>query len=430
MILTLIDRPGDLVTEVRPPRASASQPRVGRLLALLFPATAAMYALFNGISAVILPAQVEAVDPASKVANLALLTTLAAVASMVAIPVGGALSDRTRSRFGRRTPWIAGASAVSAVACVLMGLADSMPGLIVTTTVLWFAANLYSGAISAILPDRIPDERRGLASGVIGMGTPAGIVLGVQVASRVSQLTAYAVIAGVLLVTTALLLLGAREGSARDLPVAGRERGNLAELLRSFFAAFVVRDFRLAFASRFMLFASYYVVSGYTFYTLQDYIGSGNVPGGDVAAAVTTMLTLSILVWVVVAGLAGWIADKTDRRKLFVGVSALGVAASMTIPLVMPTWTGMLIYAACLGASIGTYFAVDLAVMSLVLPDAASEGRDLGILQVATGLPQLIAGAAAGSLITWFGGYPALFTFGSLCAVASALLMFRIRGIR
>jgi Na+/melibiose symporter-like transporter len=75
-----------------------------------------MYALFNGISAVILPAQVEAVDPASKVANLALLTTLAAVASMVAIPVGGALSDRTRSRFGRRTPWIAGASAVSAVA--------------------------------------------------------------------------------------------------------------------------------------------------------------------------------------------------------------------------------------------------------------------------------------------------------------------------
>ncbi|MCM4078622.1 MFS transporter [Paractinoplanes hotanensis] len=425
------------MTDVRPPHQivavdgePASRPRVGRLLALLLPATAAMYALFNGISAVILPVQVEAVDPASKVGNLALLTTLAAVASMVAIPAGGAISDRTRSRFGRRTPWIAAAAVVSAVACILMGLADNLPGLIATTVILWFAANFYSGAITAILPDRIPEDRRGVASAVIGMGTPIGIVVGVQVASRAGQLTAYAVIALVLLVTTALLLFGAKEGSARDLPAPVRNRGRAGVPFRSFFAAFTVRDFRLAFLSRFLLFASYFVVNGYLFYTLQDHIGTGNVPGGDVAAAVSTLLTLSIVVWVLAANVAGWIADKVDRRKLFVGVSALGVAASMTIPLAMPTWTGMLVYAACLGASIGTYFAIDLAVMSLVLPDAGSEGRDLGILQVATGLPQLLAGAVGGAVISWFGGYPALFVFGSLCAVASGVLMLRIRCIR
>ncbi|MEU4245460.1 MFS transporter [Actinoplanes sp. NPDC026619] len=408
----------------------ASRPGVGWLLALLLPATAAMYAVFNGISAVLLPAQVEAVDPASKVRNLALLTTLGAVATMVAIPAGGAVSDRTRSRYGRRTPWIAAAAIVSAVVCILMGLADSMPGLIATMVVLWFAANFYSGAISAILPDRIPPDRRGLASAVIGLGTPVGVVFGVQVASRAGQLAAYAVIAVVLLVTTALLLFGAREGSARDLPVAVRDRRSLGESFRSFFAAFAARDFRLAFVSRFMLFMSYYVVSGYAFYTLQDYIGTGNVPGGDVAAAVSTMLTLSIVVWVVVASVAGWVADKVDRRKLFVGVSSLGVAASMMIPLALPTWTGMLVYSACLGASIGTYFAIDLAVMSLVLPDSGSEGRDLGILQVATGLPQLLAAAIAGAVITWFGGYPALFVFGALCAVVAGVLMLRIRDIR
>lgn len=408
----------------------APQPRIGRLLALLFPAVAAMYALFNGISAVILPAQVEAVDPASKVGNLALLTTLAAIASMVAIPAGGAISDRTRSRYGRRTPWIAVAAGISAAACVFMGLARSLSGLVATTVALWFTANFYSGALMAIVPDRIPRDRRGLASAVIGLGTPVGIVFGVQVASRVATLSAYAVIAMVLLIATALLLLGAREGSARDLPVAVPDRRNLGRSYRSFFAAFAMRDFRLAFASRFLLFASYFVVSGYTFYTLQDYIGSGNVPGGDAAAAVTTLLTLSIVVWVVVAGLAGWIADKVDRRKVFVGVSALGVAVSMTIPLAIPTWTGMLVYAACLGASIGTYFAIDLAVMSLVLPDADREGRDLGILQVATGLPQLLAGPVASALITWFGGYPALFVFGAVCAVVSGLLMLRVRGIR
>ncbi|NLU80736.1 SLC45 family MFS transporter [Micromonospora sp. HNM0581] len=389
-----------------------------------------MYALFNGISAVILPAQVEAVDPASKVGNLALLTTLAAVASMVAIPAGGAVSDRTRSRYGRRTPWIAAAAVVSAVCCILMGLADSLPGLMVTTVALWFAANFYSGAISAILPDRVPEDRRGLASAVIGMGTPVGVVFGVQVASRVNQLSAYAVIAAALVVTTALLLVGAREGSARNLPTAARRREGGRQWFRSFFAAFGTPDFRLAFASRFMLFAAYFVVSGYTFYTLQDYIGTANVPDADVGSAVSTLLTLSIVVWVVVANLAGWVADRLDRRKLFVGVSALGVAASMMIPLAMPTWTGMLVYSVCLGASIGTYFAIDLAVMSLVLPDAGSEGRDLGILQVATGLPQLLSGAVAGAVITWLGGYPALFVFGSLSAVVAGLLMLGIRGIR
>ncbi|MDY7085053.1 MAG: MFS transporter [Actinomycetota bacterium] len=408
----------------------ATAPRVGRLLAVLFPATAAMYALFNGISAIALPAQVEAVDPASKVGNLALLTTLCAGATMVAIPVGGALSDRTRSRYGRRTPWIAGAAAVSAVVCVLMGFADSLPGLIVSTTVLWFAANVYSGAITAILPDRIPEQRRGLAAAVIGLGTPVGVVLGVQITGRINAPLSYGVIAGILLAATALLLLGAREGSSLHLPVTDRERRSPAQAVASFFAAFTNRDFRLAFASRFMLFASYNVVTGYLFYTLQDYIGSGSVPGGDVAAAVTTLLTLSIVVWVIVAGVAGWVADRVDRRKAFVGVSALCVAASMAIPLMLPTWTGMMIFGACLGASIGTYFAIDLAVMSLVLPHADSEGRDLGILQVATGLPQLLAGPVAGALITWFGGYRALFVFGIVSALASALLMFRIRGLR
>jgi MFS family permease len=423
------------VTEIHPIRQQTNsnetspRPRVGRLLTLLFPATAAMYAVFNGISAVILPAQVEAVDPASKVGNLALLNTLGAVATMIAIPAGGALSDRTRSRYGRRTPWIAAAAVVSAVACILMGFADNLPGLIATMVALWFAANIYSGAITAILPDRIPEARRGLAAAVIGMGTPIGVVVGVQVASRVSQVAAYTVLAVILLGTTALLLLGAPEASARDLPPPARRRASFGTAVRSFFAAFATRDFRLAFGSRFMLFASYYVVSGYTFYTLQDYIGSGAVPDGDVATAVSTLLSLSIVVWAVVAGLTGWIADRVDRRKLFVGVSALGVAASMTIPLAMPTWTGMLIYAGCLGASIGTYFAVDLAVMSLVLPDAGTEGRDLGILQVATGLPQLLSGAVAGTLITWLGGYPALFVFGAVCAVMSGLLMLRIRSI-
>jgi MFS family permease len=349
---------------------------------------------------------------------------------MIAIPTGGSISDRTRSRFGRRTPWIAAAAFATGVLTVCMGLASSLAGLLLAAFALWFAANFYSGAITAILPDRVPVERRGLASAVIGLGTPVGVILGVNLASRVSQFAAYTVLAVAVIVTTAVFLLGAREASSLDMPPVAKQRRSPSEALGTFFAAFGHRDFRLAFFSRFGLFSAYFTVNGYLFYTLQDYIGTANLPGGDAAAAVSTLLTLTIVAWVVVASIAGWLADRLDRRKLFVGISALGLAASMVVPVVSPTWTGMLVFSVCIGASIGTYFAIDLAVMSLVLPHAESEGRDLGILQVATGLPQLLSAAVAGAIITWLGGYVSLYVFGAVCAVVSGLLMLRIRSVR
>jgi len=153
---------------------------LGRLLALVLPATTAMYGLFQGIQQILLPAQVEHIDAAAKVGNLALLTTLAAIASMIALPTGGAVSDRTRSRFGRRTPWIVIMSAVSALLMVVMGLSTNLGVLALAYMLLWFVANFYQGAISAILPDRVPVERRGVASAVIGLGTPLGILYAVN----------------------------------------------------------------------------------------------------------------------------------------------------------------------------------------------------------------------------------------------------------
>ena len=174
-----------VINETAAPPAVA-RAGLGRLLTMLLPATAAGYALFNGIQAVILPAQVERFDPGAKVGNLALLTVLAAIASMIAIPAGGAISDRTRSRFGRRTPWIALSAVASGILAIAMGLAPTLPVLAVVITALWFAANFFGGATAAILPDRVPVDRRGLASAVIGLGTPIGVVIGVNLASRVS----------------------------------------------------------------------------------------------------------------------------------------------------------------------------------------------------------------------------------------------------
>ncbi|MEU0026192.1 MFS transporter [Streptomyces sp. NPDC006335] len=421
-----------VTTDTTPGRvpAPADPVRLGRLLAFVFPATTAMYALFNGIGVILLPAQVADLAPGSKVGVLALLTTLGAVASMLALPTGGALSDRTRSRFGRRAPWLLLMAGVSALLTIALGLSTGLVALAILVPILWFTSNFYGGAISAILPDRVPVARRGIASAIIGLGTPVGILFGVNLASRVSQVWAYTVLALVLFVTTLALVTGAREPSSLDLvPERPKERGNAVAAVRAFFRAFGHRDFALAFASRFGLFLAYFTVSGYLFFAVQDYLGAENVPGGNVALAVSTLSTVSFGTWIAVATLCGWLADKLDRRKLFIAISALGLGLSQVIPIVSHSWGAMLAYSAVSGASLGTYFAVDLAVMSLVLPDKESEGRDFAILNVATGLPQLAAPAIAGSLIG-LGGYGSLFLVSGASALVAGALAIAIRSIR
>ncbi|NGY03262.1 SLC45 family MFS transporter [Solimonas terrae] len=393
-------------------------------------AAAAMTAGFNGIQQVLVPGRIEALDPAGKVATLAVLTTLAALASMIGIPLGGALSDRTRTRFGKRTPWIVALSGLSAVLMMLMSDGNDLITLGLAYASLWLILNMYQGALVAILPDRVPEDRRGLASAVIGLGTPLGALIGVNTASHVGAGTSYIALAVLLVAASLALVLLAPEASSRTAAVGVPETARPDRHLLGFFDAFRSRDFALAFASRFLLCLSYFTVSGYLYYTLSDHIGIDQIPDRNVPVAVSTLLSISVLAWVGIAAFCGWLADRIDRRKLFVGISAVGLGATMFVPILSPDWNGMIIYSALAGAFIGIYFAVDLAVMSLVLPDPKRVGRDFGILAVATGLPQIMSAALAGALIDHAGGYNALYLFGACCAAVAGVTALFIRKVR
>jgi MFS family permease len=400
-----------------------------RLLACLLPATTAMYALYQGIQQVLIPLQVQRIDPSHKIGNLALLTAIAAVTSLLALPIGGAISDRTTGRFGRRAPWLVAAALASFAAVVGMGYITAIAPLAAVYAFLWFTANFYQGAWSAILPDRVPVEHRGIAASVIGFGTPLGILIGVNFVAQVSQQAGYIAIGAFLVATTLLLVIGAPEGQFERPAEAGKSRGFM-QFAGSFFSGFAHRNFALAFISRFLLYLAYFVVTGYLLYTLQDWIGVENLPKHSVAVSIGILVTVNTCAWIVVAGIVGWIADKLDRRKLFVGIAAVGMSATMLIPMVFPTWYGMIAFAVCLGSFKGAYLAVDLALMSLVLPNQGSEGRDMGLLSVATGAPQLISGIVAGGLITYAGGYIALYVFGACIALLAGVSALFIRGIR
>jgi MFS family permease len=401
-----------------------------RLLSLSLPASAAMYAGFQGIQQILIPMQVEAADAAHKIENLALLTTITSVTAVLGLLMGGAISDRTTGRFGRRTPWLVLSAIFSAVLFIALGMSVSLLDIAVAYAILWFSLNFFAAAFSAILPDRIPVSARGTASAVLGLGTPVGIILGVNYAAHVPRLQAYAGLACFLLLATFALVVFAREKPvAKAAPSTTSWYAAAWPHISTMFSGFKSRDFTLAFVSRACMFLGAFTVTGYSFYILQDHIGTANLPGKDAAGAVGLLGALQVAAWVVSVPIAGWIADKFDCRKVVVGVSSLGMALAMFMPVLFPTWYGMVAFYVMAGLFFGAYMAVDLALMSLVLPDKNSEGRDMAVLAVATAGPQFLSPAIAGLIISYL-GYDQLFYFGVIASVAGGLLVFLIRSVR
>ncbi|MFD4422955.1 hypothetical protein ACFWN7_15830 [Agromyces sp. NPDC058484] len=68
--------------------------------------------------------------------------------------------------------------------------------------------------------------------------------------------------------------------------------------------------------------------------------------------------------------------------------------------------------------------------MTEVLPSAADIGRDVGIINLAIGLPNVLAPVVAAFAVQALGGYAALYLVASALAAIGGILVYRIRSVR
>jgi MFS family permease len=102
---------------------------------------------------------------------------------------------------------------------------------------------------------------------------------------------------------------------------------------------------------------------------------------------------------------------------------------------VAPSIPVVIIGQAVIGLGAGSFFSVDLALATEVLPNPDDVAKDLGVLNIANALPQSIAPAVAPAIIalgaaTPIGGYATWYLFGALVAFAGAVLVYRIKGVK
>ena len=102
---------------------------------------------------------------------------------MLAQPIAGQISDRTRSRFGRRAPWIVIGSLAGGLALVGLAFANRLVGIIIAWTLVQITYNFAQGPLSAVMPDRVPLTRRGTFAALSGIGLMVGALGGSIVGS-------------------------------------------------------------------------------------------------------------------------------------------------------------------------------------------------------------------------------------------------------
>ena len=127
---------------------------------------------------VTLALRVQQINPAGKAASLSLVLGVGAIFALLANPVFGKLSDRTRSRFGMRRPWLIAGVISGTLGLLVIAFAPNIPLVLVGWCLAQAGFNALLAVVVAILPDQVPEEQRGLVSGVLGMCLSLAIVAG------------------------------------------------------------------------------------------------------------------------------------------------------------------------------------------------------------------------------------------------------------
>ena len=393
--------------------------QLGIFIALMGPATVSI--------------QIKASQLASSPAEAASITAFAvapgALAAVIFNALGGRISDRSTSRFGRRRPWLIVGALGMLVGLALIALAPGAALMAVGWFLAQAAGNLALAAYVASISDQLSPAQYGRASGLVGIASNLAVMIATWLASVLTgnMIALFLVpgLIGMVLVLVFAFMLPEPVLRENRLPF------NLRELVLTFWRNPVkFPDFGLAWGGRFTIILASYMFTTFRLLYMENHLG---LDAGSATLAVATGVTIYTVTSMVASLLAGWLSDLLGRRKILVAASILIFGLATYLLLHADTVTAFYVVEAIMGLAYGTYIAVDLALVLEVLPDREQAGKDMGVFNIANALPQSLAPAFGGFLLANLGGgtdFTALLVAALVAAVIGVVLTMFIRGVK
>jgi MFS family permease len=383
----------------------------------------------------LLPAQIQDITPRHKFVALGVVSALGAVASVLATPVAGALSDRTTHAWslgrltGRRHRWTLAMALLGGICLAIQGYQTTIAGVAILWVLFSAFQNGEYASLSAAIPDHVPVAQRATVAGWVGMPQALGLVVGAFLLSDVVTgiISGYVTLAALffLLVIPFVLL-------TKDYPLDVAHRQPLS--WRKLAAAYWISprqypDFAWAWITRFLNSLAIAMGTLYLYYFIENQLHYTRLnPGQTVDDGLTIVIVIYAVCVVITAIVGGIISDRIRKRKMIVTVAGIVMGVAALLLTFVETWDALLVAAVLFGVGFGAYLSVDQALITQVLPAAADRAKDLGIINIAIVGPAAIGPAIATPMVV-VGGYPFLFAATAVVAALGSAFVWKIRSV-
>lgn len=424
--------PDLLLADRTTPPGGWRNPRNG-FLAFLAVGTvgAGMALLVPGVLTLSLKSQV--IDPAHPANLLSLAQAIAGIAQLIAFPLIGRFSDRTLLRLGRRRPFLLLGAVLIAIGTAGLLAAQNAAFLVVANVVLATGYSAVVVSAVSVVADQLAPQRRGPASAVVGLSLPVGALVGLFIAQLVSPNLALMILLpgafGVLGPLVLAVLL-------KDRSITRAERPSFSP--RALVETYWVNpatspSFALAWWSRLLIFFGVSAIQAYQVFYLIVILHFSPASVANAVFLSTLVLTVTALIF---SAIAARLSDVVGRRKPFVIAAAVVFTVGLVLAADAHSFGAFLLAIGVIGVGQGVYLAVDIALATQVVPDPDNPAKDLGIMNLASTLPQALVPALApallaiGASVTVPQNYPALFIAGAIAGLIGAALIVPIRTVR
>ncbi len=391
-------------------------------------------ALYQSLHTIVLPLRLlDFVPEADKNTYLGLVTLSGLLLAMFLQPLFGTLSDRTVTRWGRRRPYILVGGLLAALLIPGVGLVATYALLFVVYCLLQISTNFAQGAFQGLIPDIVPENRHGVASGVKGLLEISGGILFVYLSNR--WMTNYSPannggfwlilwsLTGVMLLVTVITVVAVREPHIVSRDWGGSMRTALSrvfqrDLLRN-------RGFVWFLVSRVLLYMAFTTIQQFALYYLQDVVGVS-----DPAKATGEFVIVAVVGMILVVWPMGWLSDRIGRRVLNMSAALLG-AAGIAIIAYGQVYAFILVGAGIIGVGMGIFNSTNWALATDFAPQEDG-ARYLGIANMATAGGAVLA-RAIGPVIDFFNrhglnlGYHVMLGVCLAYLVIGGLLVLKVR---
>ncbi|WP_181274113.1 MFS transporter [Brevibacterium oceani] len=374
----------------------------------------------------------NSIDAGGATTILSISAAVTGVFTLVAFPIIGALSDRSRSALGRRRPYLALGALFYLVGGILLILANDVALLVVAHLLITAGFVTANVIIAALATDQLPEDRRGPVMALISLGAPVGAMVGMAMVSPFGDAILPLVGLPTALAVLGMLLLAAM---VRD-PESSLPKPPFS--LRAALGIFWVNpirfpDFMWVFTSRMLVFSGVAAINAYQgIYLLQGL----HVPAQKLGFLILLTVVVNAGITLLVAPAVGKLSDRLGVRRPFILVAAVVLGIGLVLAAFAPNFAFYLVACTVVGFGQGVYFAVELVLATQVLPDPANPAKDIGIIKIADNLPITIVAAVAPALLAISMGagggqnFAALFIAGALSAMIGGLVILFVRGAR